>query len=156
MLKCTKVGWKITCVSLGEFSISHARNGNEIKTSGCRGSTGKIEKLGFFNPCNSAWKSWNLAWSHDMSPTCCGNFFWPNWAKFWCKLLANRSSPQESPWFREGSCHLRVRNDIHTLPSPALIFLHSQIRPNRSIVLNFGIIPGSFGLFYTLIEFLGI
>ena len=37
-----------------------------------------------------------------------------------------------------------------------LNFLHSQIRPNRSTVLNFGIIPCSFGLFYTLIEFLGI
>ena len=49
-----------------------------------------------------------------------------------------------------------MRNDIRTLPSPALIFLHRQIRPNRSIVLNFGIIPGSFGLFYTLIEFLVI
>ena len=36
------------------------------------------------------------------------------------------------------------------------IFLHRKIRPNRSIMLNFGIIPGSFGLFYTLIEFLGI
>ena len=54
-----------------------------------------------------------------------------------------------------GNFHLRVRNNIHTLPSPALIFLHMQIIPNRSIVLNFGIIPGSFGLFYTLIELLG-
>ena len=45
---------------------------------------------------------------------------------------------------------------VHVLPSPTLICLHRQIRPNRSIVLNFGIIPGSFGLFYTLIDFLGI
>ena len=49
-----------------------------------------------------------------------------------------------------------MRNEIRIVPSPALIFLHRQIRPNRSIVLNFGIIPGSFGLFYTLIDFLGI
>ena len=83
-------------------------------------------------------------------------FFWPNWDKLWCKLLANRSFSQEGSWFREGTCHLRVRNAIRTLPSASLIFLHMQIRPNRSIVLNFGIIPGSFGLFYTLIEFLGI
>ena len=74
----------------------------------------------------------------------------------WCNLLANRSFPQEGSWFREGTCHLRVRNDIRTLPSPALMFLHSQIKPNRSTVLNFEIILGSFGLFYTLIEFLGI
>ena len=48
--------------------------------------------------------------------------FWPNWDKLWCKLLANRSFPQEGAWFREGMCHLRVRNDIRTLPSPALNF----------------------------------
>ena len=70
-------------------------------------------------------------------------FFWPNWYK----LLANRSFSQEGSWFREGTCHLRVPNKIRILPSPALIFLHRQIRPNRSIVLNFGIIPGSFGIF---------
>ena len=72
------------------------------------------------------------------------------------KLLANRSFPQEGSWFREGTCHHRVRNDIRTVPSPALIFLHMQIRPNRSIMLNFGIILALFDLFYTLIEFLGI
>ena len=82
--------------------------------------------------------------------------FWLNWDKFWYKLLANRSFSQEASWFREGTCHLHVRNDIPTLPSPTLIFLQRQMIPNRSIMLNFGIIPGSFGLFYTLIEFLGI
>ena len=57
-------------------SRSHARNGNEIQTSGRRCSAGKIEKLGFLIPVNPkhAWKSWNLAWWHDMAPTCCGNF----------------------------------------------------------------------------------
>ena len=83
-------------------------------------------------------------------------FFWPNWDKLWCKLLANRSFPQEGSWFREGTCQPRVRNNIRTLPSTTLIFLHRQIRPNRSIMLNFGIIPCSFGLFYTLIEILRI
>ena len=73
--------------------------------------------------------------------------FWPNWDKLWCRLLANRSFPQEGSWFREGTCHLRVQNDIRILPSPALILLHRQIRPNGSIVLNFEIIPCSFGLF---------
>ena len=70
MLQCTKVGWKITCVSLGEFL------GNEIQTSGCRGSAGNVEKLGFLIPVNPkhAWKSWNLAWCHDMAPTCCSIF----------------------------------------------------------------------------------
>ena len=31
---------------------SHARNGNEIQTSGRRGSAEKIEKLGFLIPVN--------------------------------------------------------------------------------------------------------
>ena len=128
---------------------SHGRNENKIQTSGCRGSAKKIKKPVFLIPVNPkhAWKSWNLAWCHDMAPTCCHNFFWPNWDKLWCKLLANRSFPKEGSWFREGMCHLRVRNDIRTLPSPTLIFLHMQIRPNRSIVINFGIIPALFGLF---------
>ena len=62
---------------LGWISRSHARNGNEIQTSGHRGSAGKIEKLDFLIPVipKHAWKSWNLAWCHDMAPTCCGNFF---------------------------------------------------------------------------------
>ena len=47
------------------------------------------------------------------------------------------------------------RANRYTLPPP-LDFLHRQIRPNRSIVLNFGIIPDSFGLSYTLIDFWGI
>ena len=145
------------CV-LGWISRSHARDGSEIQTSGRHCSAVKIEKLGFLIPVipKHAWKSWNLAWSHDMARTCCSNFFWLNWDKLWCKLLANRSFPQEGSWFREGTCHLCVRNDVRTLPSPALICLHKKIGPNRSIVLNFGIIPGSFGLFYTLFEFLGI
>ena len=63
------------CV-LGWISRSHARNGNEIQTSGRHGSTGNIEKLGFLIPINpkNAWKSGNLAWCHEMAPTCCGNF----------------------------------------------------------------------------------
>ena len=62
---------------LGWISRSHARNGNEIQTSGHRGLAGKIEKLGFLIPINPkhAWKSWNLAWCHDMALTCYGNFF---------------------------------------------------------------------------------
>ena len=55
---------------------SHARNENKIQTYGCRGSAEKIEKLGFLILVipKHAWNSWNLAWSHDMAPTCCGNF----------------------------------------------------------------------------------
>ena len=64
------------CV-LGRISRSHARNGNEIQTSGRRGSAGKIEKLGFLIPAipKHSWKSWKLTWCHVMAPTCCGNIF---------------------------------------------------------------------------------
>ena len=63
------------CV-LGWISRSYARDGHEIQTSGRHGSAGKIEKLGLLIPVNPkhAWKSWNLAWRHDMAPTCCRNF----------------------------------------------------------------------------------
>ena len=138
MLQFTKMARKIihACV-LGCMLRSHARNENEIQTSRRCGSAGKIEKLSFLIPVNPkhAWKSWNLAWCHDMTPTCYGNFL-AELGKLWCKFLANWSFPQEGSWFRDGTWHLRVRNDIRTLPSPALIFLHSQIRPNRSIMLN--------------------
>ena len=63
------------CV-LGWISRYHARDGSEIQTSGRFGSAGKIEKLGFLIPVipKHTWKSWNLAWCHDMAPTCCSNF----------------------------------------------------------------------------------
>ena len=143
------------CV-LGWIYRSHARNRNKIQTSGRRGSAGKIEKLGFLIPVNRRLKIMKLGMVSWHGTNMLRYLFWPNWDKLWCKLLANRSFPQEGSWFREGTCHLRVRNDIRTLPSPALIFLHGLIRPNRTIVLNFGIIPDSFGLFYILIEFMGI
>ena len=96
---------------------------------------------------NLVLKSWNLAWCHVMVVPCRGKKYWPNRNKFWYKLLANRSFSQEGSWFREGTCHLRVRNEIRTLPSPALIFLHRQIRSNRGIVLKIWIILGLFGIF---------
>ena len=79
---------------LGWISRSHARNGNEIKKSGCRGSARKIEKLGFLihvNPTHT-WKSWNLAWCHDMAPTCCGNFFGRIGSSFGTSFLQTRAS----------------------------------------------------------------
>ena len=150
------INWlKYQICILGCMLTSHARDGSEIQTFGHCGSAGKIEKLGFLIHVNPkhAWISWLLAWCHDMAPTCCGKFFWPTWDKLWCKLLANRSFPQEGSWFREGTCHLRLRNDIRTLPAHALISLHVQIRRNRSIVLNFGIFWSLFGHFYTLTGF---
>ena len=94
---------------LGWISRSHVRNGNEIQTSGHRGSAENIEKHGFkilVNP-KHAWKSWNLAWCHVMVLPCCGKKM-QNRNKFWYKFLANRSFSQEGSWFWEGTCHLCV------------------------------------------------
>ena len=105
------------CV-LGWISRSHARDGSEIQTSGRHCSAVKIEKLGFLIPVipKHAWKSWNLAWCHDMAATCCGKFFGRIGTSFGVSFFANRSFPQEGSWFREGTCHLRVRNDIRCPP----------------------------------------
>ena len=144
------------CV-LGWISRSHARDGSEIQTSRRRGSAGKIEKLGFLIPVNPkhAWKSWNLAWCHDMAPTCCGKFFCRIWTSFGISFLQIGASLKKVRGSeRERVTSMRETTYVHYLLPP--YFLHSQIRQNRSIVLNFGIILDSFGLFYTLIEFLGI
>ena len=87
-----------------------------------------------------------------MAPTCCGKFFDRIGTSFGVSFLQTGASLKKA----RGSERERVTSVCEKLSSPALIFLHRQIRPNRSIVLNFGIIPGLFGHFYTLIEFLGI
>ena len=148
MLQCTKVVWIITCVSLGEFLGPMQDMGVKFKHLGVVARPERLTNL-VFNSCYSKTrlKMRKLGMVSWHGTNMLRLFFWPNWDKLWCRLPANRSFPQEGSWFREGTCHLRVRNDVRTLPSPALIFLHWQIRPNRSIVLNFGIIPFSFGLF---------
>ena len=141
------------CV-LGWISRSHARNENKIKTSGHRGSAKNIEKLGFkilVNP-KHAWKLWNLAWCHVMVLPCCGKKIGRIGIDFGISFLQTEASLKKA----RGSERERVTSvcettHVHYLLPP---FLHSQIRPNRSTMLNFGIIPGSFGLVYTLIEFL--
>ena len=148
MVQCTKVVWKITCVSLGEFLGPMQEMGMKFKHLGVVARPERLRNLVFQflwiqnTPENH--ERWHalMTWHQHAAVN-----FWPNRDKLWCKLLANRSFSQDGSWFREGTCHLRVRIDIRTLPSPTLIVLDRQIRPNRCIVLNFGIIPGSFGLF---------
>ena len=66
------------CV-LGWISRSHARNGNEIQTSGHCGSAGNIDKLGFLILVNPklVWNSWNLACYHGAASTYRGTNFVP-------------------------------------------------------------------------------
>ena len=91
-----------------------------------------------------------------MAPTCCGKFFGRIGASFGVSFLQTGASLKKA----RGSERERVTSVcetryVHCL-LPRKFFLYRQIRPNRSIMLNFEIIPGLFGLFYTLVEFLGI
>ena len=142
---------------LGWISRSHARDGTEIQTSGRRGSAGKIEKLGFLVPIipKQASKSWNLAWCHDMAPTCCGNIFGRIGTSFGVSFLQTEAPSRRLVVLRGKVSPPCVKRHTYIAFSH-LNFLHNQIRPNRSIMLNFRIILCSFGLFYTLIQFLGI
>ena len=80
--------------------------------------------------------------------------FWLNWDKFWYKLLAKPEILSTSLVVPRGNvsplCAKR-----YTLPPPLSFFIVAT-HNYMSALLNFGIIPGSFGLFYTLIEFLDI
>ena len=89
------INWLKTqiCV-LGCLLRSHERNGNGIQTSGGRASAGNIEKLGFLisvNPKHVS-KSQNLAWCHDMAPTCCGKFFGRTGTSFGVSFLQTGAS----------------------------------------------------------------
>ncbi len=140
----------------GWISRSHARNGIGIQTSGHHGSTGNIEKLVFLIPVNPkhAWKSRNLAWCHALAPTSYGKFFGHIGTSFGISFLQTEASLKKA----HGSERERVTSVCETTYTAfsRLDFLQRQLRPNRSLVLKIGIIPGSFGLLYTLIEFLGI
>ena len=141
------------CV-LGWISRSYARDVNEIQTSGRRGSAGNIEKLGFLIPVNPkhAWKSWNLAWCHDMAPTFCGNFFGWTGTSFGISFLQTGASLKKARGSERNVSPPCAKRHTYTAFS-RLNFLHRQIRPNRSIMLNFGIISGSFGLFIHQLSF---
>ena len=55
-----------------------------------------------------------------------------------------------------GSKRERVTFECETIYAAPLEFLYRGNIELHECLLNFGIIPGSFGLFYTLIEFLFI
>ena len=113
------------CV-LGCIYRSQARNGNEIQTSVPRGSARKIEKLGFLildNPIH-AWKSWKLAWCHDMAPTCCGNVFGRIGTSFGINFLKTGASLKKargSEWERVTSlCETKF---VHCLLPPYFFYI---------------------------------
>ena len=101
---------------------SHARNGNEIQTSGHHGSTENIEKLSFkilVNP-KHAWKSWNLAWCHVMVLTCCGKKIGRIGTSFGICFLQTRASLKKS----RGSERERVTFVCEMIYAAPLDFLY--------------------------------
>ena len=141
------------CV-LGWISRSHATNGNQIQTSWHHDSAENIEKLGFkihVNP-KLAWKSWNLAWCHVMALTWCGKKLGRFGTSFGISFLQTGVSLKKA----RGSERERVTFECETIYAAPLELLYRGNIELHECPLYFGIILGSFGLFYTLIEFLVI
>ena len=92
------------CV-LGWISRAHEKDGTEIQTSGRHGSAGNIEKLGFLILVipKHAWKSWNLAWSHDMARTCCG-IFRVHFERRRTRIITTKKG------ILKNSCHFNISN----------------------------------------------
>ena len=112
------------CV-LGWISRSHERDGSEIQTSGRRGLAGKMEKLGFLIPVNPkhAWKSWNLAWCHDMAPKCCGNFFGRIGTRFGVSFLQTGVSVKKARGSeRERATSVCETTYVHCLLPPEFFY----------------------------------
>ena len=141
------------CV-FGWIYRSHARNENKIQTSGRRGSVGNINKLGFLIPVNPkhAWKSWNLAWCHVIALTCCAKKMGRFGTRFCISFLQTGASLKKA----RGSERERVTFECETIYAPRLEFLYRGKIELHEFPVKFWNIPGSFGLFYRLIEFLGI
>ena len=109
------------CV-LGWISWSHARNGNEIQTSGQRGSADNIEILCFkilVNP-KHAWKSWNLAWCHVMILPCCGKKIGQIETNFGLSFLQTGASVKKA----RGSKREHVTFECKTIYAAPLEFLY--------------------------------
>ena len=139
---------------LGWIFRSHARDGSEIQTSGRRGSAGKIDKLGFLIHVNPkhAWKSWNLACCHDMTPTCCGNVFGRIGTSFGVNFLQTGASLKKA----RGSVRERVTFECETIYAPRLEFLYRGNIELHECPVKFWNYSGFVWPFYTLIEFLVI
>ena len=87
-----------------------------------------------------------------MAPTCCGKSFVRFGTSVGISFLQTGASLKKAHG-SDRECVTFVGETTYTASS-CLDFFTEAINTNKSIVLKFGIIPGSFGLFYTLIEFL--
>ena len=82
---------------------------------------------------------------------CCGKK-WPNRNIFWYKLLQTEASLKKS----RGSERERATFECETIYVVPLEFIYKGNIELHECPLNFGIILASFGLIYTLTEFLVI
>ena len=89
-----------------------------------------------------------------MAPTRCGKIFVRFETSFGISILQTGASLKKAHGSDRG-CVTFV-GEMTYATSSCLDFFIEATRTNRSVVLKFGIILGSFGLFYTFIEFLGI
>ena len=120
MLQCTKVGWKITCVSLGEFLGPMQEMGINFKhqsTGDCRQN---VEIPGFqilVNP-KLVWNSWNLACYHGAASTCRGK----NFVTFGAGLGISFSQTRASNNKRDGFGRERATLGDETISVASYIF----------------------------------
>ena len=96
---------------------------------------------------------WSRCWDiwDNLIPVFICIFFGWNGTSLGISFLQNRRFSQQASWFREGTCHLCVRNDIRCLP-PDFIY-----RGNIELYecpVKFWNYFGFVWPFYTLIEFL--
>ena len=82
---CPRVNFKVPCMQEMGMKFKHLGVVAQLET---------LRNLFFLVPVNPkyAWKSWNLAWCHDMAPTCCGNFFGRIGSSFGTSFLQTRAS----------------------------------------------------------------
>ena len=80
-----------------------------------------------------------------MAPTCCGKIFVRFGTSFGISFLQNGASLEKAHGSDRG-CVTFV-GEMTYAASSCLDFFTEATKTNRSVVLIFGIIPGSFGLF---------
>ena len=118
MLQCTKVCWKITCVSLGEFIGPMQEMGMRLKHLGFVARSGTLRNLVF--------KFLEIQNSPENHETWHGVISWHQHVVvkklvafgqvFGISFLQTGASLEKTHGSWGGTCHLCVRNDIPCLP----------------------------------------
>ena len=136
MLQCTKVGWKITCLSLGEFLGPMQEMAMKFKHLGIVAWLVTLRNLVFKITVNSklAWKSWNLGWCHFMAPTCCGKKIGRIGTSFDISFLQIGASLMKACGFERENVTFCAKR--HTLPPRSWFFYRANIELYECRVKN--------------------